>query len=186
MTTKQALSGILVLIVIVSAITSGLVSYAVLTANIPQKKTIGQISPFYWIVTMNNTTPYRAFNTSYRNVQGQLMYVQVYVQFYNPINQSVTVKAFVNQTAGNLNEYTTSSGVAESLKARAAANSAGNFTLGLHFYVPNFFYYSVNDTHTGSTVGPKVKLWLESIPPTGFGQIIEPILAEITKYVMAV
>ena len=45
----------------------------------------------------------------------------------------------------------------------------------LEFWVPSGFYFMLNDTHKLSTA-PAIEGWLETVQPTGFGQIIAAVI----------
>lgn len=176
--TKQPLSGLLILVVVVSLFTGGLAGYfaAVSTQQpSPQVRTFGAN---LWLVTMNDSTSNRAFNTTYHNVEnsgGQAMIVNIMVS-----TQNSYVIFEVNNTAAYLN-------TTQSLKAETGANFTGGsdtHVFELTAYVPWNFYYRLNNTvpaRTNATSKTSIVKWFESIPPTGFGQIIQAVILSARK-----
>jgi len=144
-----------------------------------QTKTVGAPFPTgLFLVTMNDTTANRAFNTTYHNGEntGNAMIVTVMVESEN----SYAVFE-VNQTAAYL-------GTRDSLKAIVGANFTGGsdtHIMEITVFVPWNFYYRLNNTVPAGTNAVSVSSivrWFESVPPTGFGQIIkELILIERTR-----
>ena len=214
MSTKQAVSGLLVIVVIVSLIVGGLAGYE--AAQFAPKPTpppkTGIIGPYFFLVTYNDTTPTRAFNTTYQNLQGtgQPMLVTVIIGLYATAQSGSfgSVQAFVAQklnSGGNgisfcdcystatANHYYFNKGSAVStpsyvynntyeygMVGEENATTTGTSVRTLQFWVPSLWYYMVNDTHKLGPV-PTITGWDETIPPTGFGAIIAPVIQALRR-----
>jgi hypothetical protein len=141
----------------------------------------GFASPL-WLVTMNDTTANRAFNTTYLNSgsDGNVMVVEVLVGLYcNQTGGSATVIVEMNQTAQYLNVS-----MREIVGCVAGSSSPSDIFFGqeLTFYVPWGFYYRLNTTSTDGIANVSKTGWFESVPPTGFGQMIAPEIMSIRRF----
>ncbi len=158
------------LVIIASSMTSGLVTYY--SQN--QTPRVNSLSGLTWLVTMNNTTPNRAFNVTYVNIQSNVMVV--------------TLSVF-QQNAGCVAEVSYSKTLLHtSIVAGINATYTGGSDVDTHeliFFVPPLFYYRVNSTtQTGQTPSQHIVSWFESVPPTGFGSIIAVIVETINRRVI--
>lgn len=182
MSQNQTSTKILALILIISAICGGAfagVSYAAFNAYVTPPPTTTKVTPQtfgtpLWLVTMNDTTTLRRANVAYLNSQnnGQAMIVQVYanltgtVELTAKVNQTAAFLKFTNSTVGDI---------------MLTALTSENVTEELAFYVPWGFWYCINTTGTVGTDYTIVK-WMESIPPTGFGQIIAATILNVRRF----
>jgi hypothetical protein len=172
--TKALLIAVWITSVILASVISGYLFYMLPTQN--QKPRFGLVSSNVFLVTMNDTTVNRAFNTTYRSLQTNVIYCQVYVKLNTSAANSVMAFAEVNQTALYLNRTRSVRGVINSTAA------AANATMLLAFYVPPLFYYRVNSTTRGGGTA-LIRQWLESIPPTGFGFDMRAIAVKFRRFI---
>lgn len=176
--TKHPLALTLLLVVLVSALTVGLEGYYASQQSQPTSS-VGALGSNLWLVTMNDTTANRALNTKYQNLQGtgQAMIVSIFLTFTTggAASAKSNVTIYINNTSTNLWATTSRNrGSLQNLKGE-------NQTEQLDFYVPSLFYYAVNSTVSGSGSAVIVYKWYESIPPTGFGGIIQANLEQLRR-----
>jgi hypothetical protein len=183
MSQNQTSTKVLALILIVSALVAGaaagFTSAAFNSLFLPPptttKVTPQTFSSNLWLVTMNDTTSQRAFDTVYLNSQnnGQAMIVQIYANMSDSGAQLIA-HVGTSRTAAAKWANTTVATIA------AVGASGDNLTMELAFYVPWAFYYCVNATTVPTTV--TLVKWFESIPPTGFGQIIAATILNLRRF----
>jgi len=195
------LSGIaLILVVFVAAAIGGGVVTIANYLNQPKGR-VGAFGSVLFLVTQNDTTATRAFNTSVRNTiqgSGQAMLVTVVanLKVSSVSTSKAAVVAFISaQATGQFcNCYTTSvrthntftSGMYNNtgnygiVSEYNATGGGQNMTVTLKFWVPWGFYYMVNDTHNTSPA-PTIVGWLETIQPTGFGFIIASVIQAVRR-----
>ena len=161
----------MIIVALVAGIIGGAAYQSFQTQTITPQATIGT---GLWLVTMNDTTKHRAFNTTYLNAQnngGQAMIVQVTLNITSITGGSAGANAEVNQTIAFLHNSTVAS-------TKTIGNLVATVQVQLTFFVPWSFHYRLNSTSSNSTAGNKATIvrWIESVPPTGFGQIIEALV----------
>jgi hypothetical protein len=200
--TNKFPTGILLLCVLFGALAGvvGSYGYSSYAASQVKPNTVGSNvigAAGLFLVTQNDTTLTRAFNTSYQNIlQGggsQAMLVTVTVALVTSAQAgSITaVTAFISTAATGqfCNCYTVASQTHKPFTS-AIYNNTGNYgevqqynltavsmgaVVTLKFWVPSGFYFMVNNTrHLGAT--DAIKGWLETVQPTGFGGIIAPVI----------
>ena len=96
---RQSRSALLVLTVIISALTSGLVGYYVALSALPApSKPTGALGATLFLFTVNDTTVNRAFNTSYQNLQGtgSALNVQITANLTAGETNSSAISAFIS------------------------------------------------------------------------------------------
>jgi hypothetical protein len=137
-----------------------------------------------WLVTMNytnNLASSRSFNTSYLNSgnDGNVMVLQVEVGLQNA-NASIWINTL------NLTQVDNRS---LDIRAATAVSFYASGNSDFHVYqltafIPWRYWYEVNNTvepRTGGTPIAAVVGWFESVPPTGFGQMIAPEIMSIRR-----
>jgi hypothetical protein len=178
---KNPSVSVLLAVVVLSALVSGSISYAIVSSQHQQK--VGIINTGLWLVTFNDTTANRALNTTYQNVEdngGQAMIIQIELGFLcNSSTTQATALLEVNQTAAFLHNSTLIQTVGCS-----GGTSSTNYTyaqMQVTMFVPWRFYYRVNSTVRGAG-STSIQRWFESIPPTGFGMMIATDLQELRRF----
>jgi len=166
-TSKYAIGIILVAICLVVGMIGGAIGSKLST---PGTKA-GFASPL-WLVTMNDTTVNRAFNTSYLNSgsEGNVMTLQIFLG----LNHS-EVDLYISRTQADVHN-STATGI--------LVNNASNLAV-MEFtaYIPWGYWYELNNTPLAPKyVYASIYQWLESVPPTGFGQMIAPEIMSIRRF----
>ena len=168
----KRLTGILiVLLLVVSAIAGGALTY-IFTEP---KPSIGMLGSNAFLVTMNDTGANRAFNVTYQNYQGDVMFLSVFIT-----GEDVIVALLINSTVAGIDPNGTWSGFVEI--PGNGVNSTVT-TVQLQGFVPPRFHYQIYDkvlNDVGLSPDVSIGQWFESIPPTGFGAIIN-VITETAK-----
>ena len=156
----------------------------------------------FFLVTQNDTTATRAFNTSYRNIlqgggsQAMLVTVTVSLATTSQAGSLAAVTAFIStQSSGQFCNCYTVTGQTHKAFTTGIYNNTYNYgevaqenltaisqarVVTLEFWVPSGFYEMINDTHKLGTA-PTILGWLETVQPTGFGQIITAAITDLEK-----
>jgi hypothetical protein len=204
---------LLLVVVIVSCLAGGLVSYAVTTSTQPKYAPIGNLGANLFLITQNDTTATYKFNTTYQNLEGtgQAMLVTVVASMKtsSEANSKSAVIAFIayklnvggngitfcncysELAVGGNNKvpfpsaiYNNTNNYGIVAEANVTTVSTGRVAT-LQFWVPSGFYYMVNDTHAldgaGGGAAPAIVGWLQTVPPTGFGSIIAPVIMALRR-----
>lgn len=170
---KQFSLSVLLAAILISAIVGGITG-ALFSQNQPSNNTgtVGNLGQPLWLVTMNDTTANRALNTTYQNTatDGQAMVVQVFLNATCVAGEKVQAIVLINPNRTLLLNETDSYAGSLALSAKVAL-----VQVELTFYVPWRMYYRINTTLTSSSDALVIGAWFESIPPTGFGLIIQAV-----------
>ncbi len=209
--TKNVTSRVLLASILISLVVSSLVTYGIIASQPKPTSTgtAGFVGPGLFLVTRNDTTAFRAFNTTYQATlqggNGNAMLVTVIAWMntsYGQPTSRAAITAFIaptlNPNGGGItfcNCYFSAAGT-HHVFSSGVFNNSGNYgevaqfnvtaanngdVATLNFWVPWRYYYMVNDTHIVS-IAPTLKAWIETIQPTGFGTIITAVLQDSKRY----
>jgi hypothetical protein len=168
----------LVLVLVILSAVSGAIGGAFYSSQTQTTNTMSAnvIPANLFLVTINDTTANRALNTSYLNSRndGNVMFVYLILNLTSTTGGKTSAIAEVNTTIATLKNGTVGT-------IGASGNLNGTIQVQLSFYVPWGFSYRVNSTSTDALSTTTLVKWYESIPPTGFGAILQPILSSLLR-----